>query len=83
MLPSVWCAGAEYLEIVAGRADFAYFTVSMPWDHAAGALALTVMGGRAAYLDGQPYTPLDESRRGLLVARTPEVWHIVRALLRG
>jgi fructose-1,6-bisphosphatase/inositol monophosphatase family enzyme len=83
LLPTVGCAGAEYPALLDGAADFVFFTGSMPWDHAAGALALTEAGGRAAYLDGAAFTVLDEARRPLLVARTPEVWTAAREDLLG
>jgi fructose-1,6-bisphosphatase/inositol monophosphatase family enzyme len=83
LLPTVGCAGAEYPALLDGAADFVFFTGSMPWDHAAGVLALTEAGGRAAYLDGTAFTVLDEARRPLLVARTPEVWAAARADLLG
>ena len=83
LLPTVGCAGAEYPALLDGAADFVFFTGSMPWDHAAGALALTEAGGRAAYLDGTAFTVLDEARRPLLVARTPEVWAAAREDLLG
>ncbi len=81
--PTLGCAGAEYPEVLDGSVDFVFFTGSMPWDHAAGTLALAEAGGRAAYLDGTAFTVLDEARRPLLVARTPDVWTAVRTGLLG
>jgi fructose-1,6-bisphosphatase/inositol monophosphatase family enzyme len=83
LIPTVGCAGAEYPAVLDGSSDFVFFTGSMPWDHAAGALALTEAGGQAAYLDGGGFTVLDEARRPLLVARTPEIWMAVRDGLLG
>jgi fructose-1,6-bisphosphatase/inositol monophosphatase family enzyme len=83
LVPTMGCAGAEYPAVLDGRVDFVLFTASMPWDHAAGALALSEAGGLAAYLDGRPYTPLDESRRALLIAGTPQVWDRARNDLLG
>ena len=83
LVPTMGCAGAEYPAVLDGRVDFVLFTGSLPWDHAAGALALSEAGGRAAYLDGRPYTTLDESRRALLIAGTPQVWQRVRHGLLG
>lgn len=34
------CAGAEYLEILAGRANFGLYRTAKPWDHAAGTLMM-------------------------------------------
>lgn len=78
LLPSWWCSGREHPDVAEGAADFAVFTTSMPWDHAAGSLAIAELGGRAAYFDGEPYTVRDESRRSLLIARSPEIWDKVR-----
>lgn len=77
--PSVWCAGSEYHQLLSGAADAALFTATMPWDHAAGVLALTAAGGRAAYLDGSPYDPRDRTHRAMLVAVSPGLWEKVRA----
>ena len=38
------CAGAEYLEILAGRADFNLYRMTKPWDHAAGSLMVAEAG---------------------------------------
>lgn len=45
------CAGAVYLDLARGRLGFACFTRTLPWDHAAGALAVMEAGGHAAFLD--------------------------------
>lgn len=81
LMPSWACSGREYPDVVVGAADFVLSMVSMPWDHAAGALAVHELGGRAAYLDGEPYSTLDRSRRSLLVARSPQIWDTVRGSL--
>lgn len=78
LLPSWWCSGREYPDVVCGAADFAVFTTSMPWDHAAGSLAISELGGRCAYFDGEPFTVRDAARRSLLVARSPQVWDRAR-----
>jgi len=41
------CAGAEYLEILAGRASFSLYRTTKPWDHAAGTLMMREAGGGA------------------------------------
>lgn len=38
------CGGAAYLDLARGRFGFACFSRSLPWDHAAGALASAEMG---------------------------------------
>lgn len=78
LLPSGMCAGFEYHQLMSGEADFALFATSLPWDHAAGSLAVTASGGMSAYFDAEPYTVRDRNRRPLLVARSPAIWRSVR-----
>lgn len=75
-------AGAiAFVGMAAGDAVLAYFARGWPWDHAAGALIVREMGGRAAYLeDAAPYTP----RRWnvpLLMTLGPIDWNAARAAL--
>jgi fructose-1,6-bisphosphatase/inositol monophosphatase family enzyme len=74
------CAGAEYLEILSGRADFSLYRMTKPWDHAAGALMLEEAGGEAVRFDGQPYAPAQPINAGLIAATRPETLAEVRAL---
>lgn len=81
--PGCQCAGAEYLSLLQGHQDFALFWRSMPWDHTAGALLLQESGGRAAYLNRDPFKP-GAKRFGLLAARSEQVWDQVwTALIEG
>lgn len=75
-------AGAiAFIGMAAGDASLAYFARGWPWDHAAGALVVTEMGGRAAFLeDATPYTP----RRWnvpLLMTLNPIDWTAARTAL--
>jgi fructose-1,6-bisphosphatase/inositol monophosphatase family enzyme len=74
------CAGAEYLEILAGRADFNLYRMTKPWDHAAGSLMLEEAGGEAQRLDGTPYTPAQPINGGLMAAIHPQTLAQVRTL---
>jgi fructose-1,6-bisphosphatase/inositol monophosphatase family enzyme len=49
------CACHEYRLIAQGHAEIALAAVLNPWDHAAGALAVTRAGGVARMLDGRDY----------------------------
>lgn len=74
------CAGAEYLEILAGRADFNLYRMTKPWDHAAGALMLAEAGGDARRFDGEPYGPAQSVNSGLISAIHPETLAEVKGL---
>jgi fructose-1,6-bisphosphatase/inositol monophosphatase family enzyme len=77
------CAGAVYLDLARGRIGLACFTRTLPWDHAAGSLAVAEMGGMAAFLDDQ--APYDARRHvgPLLHAASRDSWDAAAALLRG
>jgi fructose-1,6-bisphosphatase/inositol monophosphatase family enzyme len=74
------CAGAEYLEILSGRADFNLYRMTKPWDHAAGTLMMAEAGGDAVCFDGRPYTPGQPVNSGLICAAHPQTLTQVRAL---
>lgn len=50
-------AGAEYLDLLAGRTDVAFFYRLNPWDHAAGVFVHGEAGGAGGLLDGRDYAP--------------------------
>lgn len=82
LLPGLKCAGAEYPAIASAERDFALYWRTLAWDHAPGVLFLNEAGGKATRPDGSPYVPGSEGK-GLLAARTPEVWDAARSLLLG
>ncbi|MCA3247915.1 MAG: inositol monophosphatase [Azospirillum sp.] len=50
------CGGAAYLDLARGRFGFACFSRTLPWDHAAGALAAAEMGCAVGFLpERAPY----------------------------
>lgn len=63
----------DYPAVVSGELDFMYFANAHPWDHLAGSLMLAETGGVARILDGEDYTVRTRGR-GLMIARTPEIW---------
>lgn len=75
------CAGAEYLEILAGRADFSLYRTTKPWDHAAGTLMMREAGGGAVQFGRDPYMPAQPLNAGLIAASTEQALAEARALL--
>jgi fructose-1,6-bisphosphatase/inositol monophosphatase family enzyme len=75
------CAGAEYLEILAGRASFSLYRTTKPWDHAAGTLMMREAGGGAVQFGAAPYSPAQPLNAGLITASTKEALDEARALL--
>jgi len=76
---SVRCSAYAYINMARGLQDFALYSRARPWDHAAGVLLLSEIGGRAEYLDdGAGYVPRPTFGRPLLVARSTAIWATVR-----
>jgi len=75
------CAGAEYLEILAGRANFSLYRTTKPWDHAAGTLMMWEAGGGAVQFGAAPYSPAQPLNAGLITASTDEALSEARTLL--
>ena len=73
---SLFCAGREYLEVLAGNRHFNLYRRIKPWDHAAGALMVEEAGGHAARFDGQPYLPTDREG-GLISAPDRQSWQAI------
>ena len=66
------CAGAEYLEILSGRASFSLYRMTKPWDHAAGALMMEEAGGGALQFGGGAYSAAQPLNAGLIAAASRE-----------
>lgn len=75
------CAGAEYLEILSGRASFSLYRMTKPWDHAAGALMMDEAGGGALQFDGGSYSAAQPLNAGLITAASREALAEARDLL--
>ena len=75
------CAGNEYLDILAGTADFSLYRMTKPWDHAAGALMMREAGGGSVQFSGAPYAPSQALAAGLISSTTTAALNQARALL--
>ena len=76
------CAAYAYINLIRGQRDFGLYSRCHPWDHAAGIMMLSEIGGRAEYLDNAAtYTPMPTIGRPLLVAGSQENWARVRNAL--
>jgi fructose-1,6-bisphosphatase/inositol monophosphatase family enzyme len=74
------CAGAEYLEILSGRAAFSLYRITKPWDHAAGALMMAEAGGGSLRFDGSHYEPGQSISAGIISAASQAALAEVRAV---
>lgn len=75
------CSCHEYRLMLQGGASWSLSSSPMPWDHAAGVLAMTELGGYAAFTrDGAPYAA-HRTDGPLLVARDRRDWEEIRAAL--
>ena len=76
------CAVQIYLNLAAGRSDFALFHKMYPWDHAASVLLHAEAGGYARHIDGTAYTPAGPAwGNPILLAPAQEAWMSLRSLL--
>jgi len=75
------CAGAVYLDLARGRIGFGAFTRALPWDHAAGCLAVAEMGGVAAFMDDRSAYDVRRHVGPLLQAATQEAWDTIASVL--
>ncbi|MFM9942338.1 MAG: inositol monophosphatase family protein [Hyphomicrobiaceae bacterium] len=80
--PNSGCAGIDYLELAAGRVDFALYSKSEPWDHLPGLAILTEQGFGYSRFDGSPYRPGDNTG-GLLVSASATLLAPLRDVLLG
>jgi fructose-1,6-bisphosphatase/inositol monophosphatase family enzyme len=81
------CTGREYMDLAAGRLDFAAYTRLKPWDHAAGVLIYREAGGVAQVTDppnggAKAYRPLPLiSEETLLLAPNQACWRGLKSVL--
>ena len=74
--------GIDYPKLVTGEVDFLSYRSMFPWDHLAGGLMVTELGGRIATDAGRDYRVGVIGRR-LLSALTPALWDEAREALFG
>lgn len=77
------CSAYAYLKLMTGEVDFKLSSRIHPWDHAAGALILEELGGRAAFLaGGEEYSPRDSVDAPLIATAPGRDWtDVARRLL--
>lgn len=80
LLPSIWCASHEHLDLATGTTAFAAFRNANSWDHAAGVLMHREAGGHSARFDGAPYD-IARSEGGLLLAPDEASWRELANLI--
>lgn len=77
------CSCHEYRLMLQAGAHWSLSHTPMPWDHAAGVLAMEELGGTACFVeDGARYSP-SRTHGTLLVAGSPTSWAKVRETLYG
>ena len=80
-LPSLSCAGLEYLNLLTGEMEFTLFTRLMPWDHAPGIMLHEEAGGFTGCFDGGPYSARRYRDIGVLVAPDQASWQGLYSVL--
>ena len=82
-LPSVRCAGQDFVDLARGRTDFSYYNSLWPWDHAAGGFLLECAGGRIAETKTKtPPSPFVRTS-ALLATTQGVVWEALQKTLEG
>ena len=77
-----YCSAYAYLLLAQGLVDFKLSSRIHPWDHAAGALLVREVGGKAAFLDDEAEYPPAPSVDRLLLATAPgRDWRAIAAEL--
>lgn len=74
--------GIDYPKLITGEVDFLSYRAMFPWDHLAGGLMVTELGGRIATDSGEDYHAGVIGRR-LMSANTPLLWEEARDALFG
>ncbi len=82
-LPSVRCAGQDFVDLARGRTAFSYYNSLWPWDHAAGGFLLESTGGHLAETaTGRPPSPFVRSAALLATTRGVD-WEALQNMLKG
>ncbi len=77
------CSAYAYLSLARGAVDLKLSSRIHAWDHLAGALILSELGGRTAFLDGAPYSPGPSVDRALLATAPGRDWEAVARAING
>lgn len=78
------CSAYAYLKLLSGEVDFKLSSRIHPWDHAAGAMMLSELGGEVRWLDtGEPYRPQASADRPLLATAPGRNWREIAARITG
>jgi fructose-1,6-bisphosphatase/inositol monophosphatase family enzyme len=81
--PTMRCCAVDYPLLFSGEVDVLAYTRMRPWDHAAGVLMVTELGGLAALSGGTQWRP-GLSGALLVASRTRSLWpDAAAALTRG
>ncbi len=80
--PMTGSCTADYPLIALGERDYLIHNGKYPWDHWPGILMLGELGGRVAFLDGEPFSSSSPNPHKILAARSVEVWDAVAAVAR-
>ena len=76
------CSAYAYINMARGLRDFGLFARLNVWDHAAGVLLLSEIGGQAKFVGTHAhYEPRQSIGQPMLVAPSPDVWDAVEAKL--
>lgn len=78
---TAWCCGVDYPWLAEGRVDAIVYSRAMPWDHAAGSLMTSEVGGVVRHVDGTSYRPGRRHPGHLLAAASPDAWDVVATQL--
>jgi len=75
------CSAHDYMAICEGSLDFRFFKSLNPWDHAAGTLMVSELGGCARLMSENNYTPVFHKKDTLLVTRKSDEWGPIHRIL--
>ena len=78
-LPTLRCAGAEYVRLLEKEADFCLFTKLLPWDHGAGVLLAQEAGATILCADRTSWKP-GKHASYLLAASSRQLWNYLEKL---
>jgi fructose-1,6-bisphosphatase/inositol monophosphatase family enzyme len=73
MIRTLMSAAHDHRTLALGGGHTALFRDAQPWDHAAGVVVLREVGGKVAFLDGQPYS-IERHKGPLLATASAADW---------